>query len=122
MAIFGQNTYLGRDGGGEKTKKVDSGADGGQVVRDGGQGWRRERRRRGVAGLVVVMVRNKSKTNCAPRLVVLFIVQSKLFCTAWGFAPAARVPRVPGEGRPEGSQAGSHAGRYPPLRGIWLGR
>ena len=42
-------------------------------------------------------------------------MHSKLFCTAWEFAPAARVPRVPGEGRLEGSQAEGLAGRYPPL-------
>ena len=68
-----------------------------------------------MAVLVVVMVLNKSKTICAPRLVVLFNVHIDLFCTAWEFAPAARVPRVPGKGWLEGSQAGSHAGRYPPL-------
>ena len=81
----------------------------------GGLTRRRERRRRGVAGLEAVMVRRKSKTNCAPLLMVLFIVHSNLFCTIAEFVPAARVPRVPGDGRPEGSQAEGLAGRYPPL-------
>ena len=90
-------------------------ADGGQLVRDDGQGRRRERRRRGVAVLVVVMVRNKSKSFVVPLSMVLFYMHSKLFCTAWEFAPAARVPRVPGEGRLEGSQAEGLAGLYPPL-------
>ena len=85
------------------------------MVRDGGQGWRRGRRRRGAAGLVVVMVRNKSKSFVVPLSMVLFYVHSNLFCTDAEFAPAARVPRVPGEGWPEGSQAEGLAGRYPPL-------
>ena len=88
-AVFRQYIHIGGDGDGEILKKVDSGADGGQVVRDGGQGWRRERRRRGAAGLVVVMVLNKSKTNCAPLSMVLFYRHSKLFCTDAEFAPAA---------------------------------
>ena len=40
-----------------------------------------ERRRRGVSGLEAVMVRNKSKTNCAPLSMVLFYMHSNLFCT-----------------------------------------
>ena len=39
------------------------------------------------------MVRNKSKTNDAPRLVVLFYVQSNLFCTDAEFAPCRRWER-----------------------------
>lgn len=81
----------------------------------GGQTRRRGRRRRGAAGLVVVMVRNKSKTNFVPLSMVLFNVRQNLFCTAWEFAPAARVPRVPGEDWPEWVQAEGLAGRYPPL-------
>lgn len=81
----------------------------------GGRPWRRERRRRGVAVLVGRLVHSKSKIKCAPLSMVLFYRHSKLFCTACGFAPAARVPSVPGEGRQEGSQAGGLAGLYPPL-------
>ena len=74
-----------------------------------------ERRRRGVSGLEAVMVRNKSKSFVVPLLIVLFIVHSNLFCTIAEIAPAAMVPRVPGDGRLEGSQAEGLAGRYPPL-------
>ena len=88
-------------------------------MRGAGQGSGRERQRvRGSGqrgGRRRRLVRNKSKTNCAPRLLVLFYVQSKLFCTDAGFAPTARVPRVPSEGRPEGSQAEGLAGLYPPI-------
>lgn len=114
-AIFGRNTYFGRLAERKKTKNICSI---GRCGRDRG-GWRRpgrrERRRRGVAVLEAAMVRNKSKTNCAPLSMVLFYRHSNLFCTAWEFAPSARVPRVPGEGRPEGSQAEGLAGLYPPL-------
>ena len=85
------------------------------MVRDVGQGRRREWRRRGAAVLAGWLVRRKSKTIYAPLSMVLFIVHSNLFCTAWEFAPAARVPRVPGEGRPEGSQAEGLVGLYPPI-------
>ena len=56
--------------------------------------------------LVVVMVRIKSKTICAPLLLVLFNVRSNLFCTDADFAPMAAAGSVPEVVRLEGSQAG----------------
>ena len=61
------------------------------------------------------MVRNKSKTNCAPLSMVLFIVHSNLFCTAWEFAPADGLAVMPEAVMLEGSQAGGLSGLYPPL-------
>ena len=77
-----------------------------QLVRGGGQGSGRGRQRvrgagqrgghrRGVVVLSGWLVHSKSKTNDAPRLVVLFYVQSNLFCTAWKFAPVPTVGTVP---------------------------
>lgn len=46
---------------------------------------------------------------------VLFYVQSKLFCTDADFAPARTVPGMLEAVMRMGSQAGRLAGRYPPL-------
>jgi len=74
-------------------------------------------------------VLNKSKTIIAPRLLVLFYVQSNLFCTAWEFAPTEGLAVMPAAVRLEGSQAvrwraaGGRAGRaIPPSSPVWSGR
>lgn len=119
----------------EKTKKLYSG---GQLVRDGGQlvtGSGRDAEGRGRDGggpggmsggpvaegggavaavLVVVMVRSKSKTNCAPHFMVFFNVHIDLF------APLPHLHRSGGGGDAEG-MAGSWAawrGVYPPIDSI----
>ncbi len=71
----------------------------------------------GVAAAVLAgwLVLNKSKTNCVPRLVVLFNRHSNLFCTVSTFAPWARVSGMLEADEPEGSQAEGLAGRYPPI-------
>ena len=67
------------------------------------------------AVLEAAMVRNKSKTNCAPLSMVLFYRHSNLFCTAYTFAPAAGLVGMLEAVRLEGSQAEGLAGLYPPL-------
>ena len=47
------------------------------------------------AVLVVVLVRNKSKTIFKPLLLVLFNVAANLFCTVGKFAPMAMTGTVP---------------------------
>ena len=68
-----------------------------------------------MAVLVGRLVRKKSKTFVVPRLLVLFYVQSKLFCTDAEFAPTATVTGMLEEGRPEGGQSEGLSGRYPPF-------
>lgn len=83
----------------------------------GGRPGRRERWRWGAAVLVVVMVRIKSKTNCAPRFVVLFNVAANLFCTVAGFAPMPTAGTVP-----EGwLAAGQPGGAIPPPLMVYEG-
>lgn len=117
MAVF--STKIPNLGGmrAEKIrKKVDGGQvvrGSGQVVRDGGQGCRRDGEGMAAAVLAGWLVRNKSKTICAPRFMVLFYVQSNLFCTDAEFAPMAAAGSVPAAVRLEGSQAGRWRGDTP---------
>ena len=98
-----------------KNENFCSGASGEGIRADGGRPGRRNGGGVVAAVLVVVMVRIKSKTNCAPCLLVLFYVAANLFCTVGSFAPWPELAGMPEAGRLEGSQAGGLAGVYPPL-------
>jgi len=91
----------------------------GQVARGSGQleGDQGGGNGGGVAAEVLAgwLVLNKSKTNCAPCLLVLFYVAANLFCTVGSFAPWPELAGMLEEGRRMGCQAGGLAGLYPPL-------
>ena len=67
----------------------------------------------GVAAAVLAgwLVPNKSKTICAPLLIVLFYVLSNLFCTVGKFAPWPELAGMLEADELEGSQADGLAGR-----------